>query len=85
MRYRLEFTQTAGKGLAQLPEQVRGWLAISIAGLADSPRPPTSRQMRGEVPGYRRLRLGEYRIAYHVDDARVVMVVRVGPRGSVYK
>jgi mRNA interferase RelE/StbE len=41
--------------------------------------------MTGEWQGFRRLRIGEYRIIYLVNsEAQLIKVVRVGPRGSVY-
>lgn len=41
--------------------------------------------MRGKVNQYR-LRIGEYRAVYSVqDDVLIVTVLKVGPRGDVYK
>jgi mRNA interferase RelE/StbE len=37
-------------------------------------------------PGWRRIRIGGYRVVYDVDDrARVALVLRVGSRGEVYR
>jgi len=83
--YRLEFTRTAIKGLSQLHPQANRRLKERILRLADDPTPPDSRQLAGQPAGSRRLRVGDYRVLYQVDDeARVVTVMKVGPRGSVY-
>ncbi len=37
-----------------------------------------------DAPGYR-LRVGDYRVVYSLDDAmRIMFVEKTGPRGSVY-
>lgn len=86
MSYGLEVSRTALKGLAAIPEKTRGRLAEAISGLAANPRPAASRQLQGEPRGFRRLRVGDYRVLYQVDeDEQSVVVVRVGPRGSVHQ
>lgn len=55
----------------------------AIALLAEDPRPPASRALRGR-PGYR-LRAGDYRIIYAVaDDVLLIVVVTLGHRRDVY-
>ncbi|WP_419161577.1 type II toxin-antitoxin system RelE family toxin [Candidatus Palauibacter sp.] len=42
--------------------------------------------MKGGLRGLRRVRVGDYRVVYEVlDDALVVLVVRVAHRGTVYR
>lgn len=55
-----------------------------ISGLADTPRPPRCERLSGEDKY--RLRQGNYRIIYSVDDSlKKVLVVKVGDRREVYK
>lgn len=55
-----------------------------IARLAENPRPPGARKLTAR-DGYR-LRVGDYRILYQVDDgAKVVIIYRVMSRGDVYR
>ena len=55
-----------------------------MALLADDPRPPASRPLRGR-PGYR-LRVGDHRVVYTVDDGVLtIVVVTVGHRRDVYR
>lgn len=42
--------------------------------------------MKGDLRGLRRMRIGDYRVVYEVlDDALVVLVVRVGHRREAYR
>lgn len=53
--------------------------------LADNPRPAAARALVG-APGRLRIRVGDWRIIYRVEDARlVVLVVEVGHRREVYR
>ena len=55
----------------------------AIALLADDPRPPAARMLRGR-PGLR-VRVGDYRVIYTVaDDVLLVVVVTLGHRRDVY-
>jgi mRNA interferase RelE/StbE len=56
----------------------------AIALLAQDPRPPTARALRGR-PGLR-VRVGEYRIIYTIDDeVLLVVVVALGHRREIYR
>jgi mRNA interferase RelE/StbE len=53
-----------------------------IASLADNPRPPGSEKLSGQEKY--RVRQGNYRIIYAVEDGQlIVMVVKVGLRREV--
>ncbi len=57
----------------------------AINALAEEPRPPGASAVRG-FPGHYRLRFGDYRLAYEVQDAELaVLVVAAGHRSDVYK
>jgi mRNA interferase RelE/StbE len=56
-----------------------------INALADDPRPPGVKPVKGHRP-YLRVRSGDYRVIFHVDDAaRVVRVMVAGNRRDVYR
>ena len=56
-----------------------------MRGLAEDPRPPGVRSLAGYRP-WLRVRAGDYRVIYVVDDAaRVVTVAVVGHRREVYR
>ena len=59
-------------------------LRRAIDDLAENPRPTGSRNLRGREG--RRIRVGDYRIIYEIDDEeRVVDVLQVGHRRDVYR
>ena len=81
-RYRIEFRPAALRALRRIDRQHHPRLQGAIALLADDPRPPASRPLRGR-PGFR-LRVGDYRIVYTVDDGvLLVVVVTLGHRRDV--
>ncbi|MCP9930492.1 type II toxin-antitoxin system RelE/ParE family toxin [Cyanobium sp. AMD-g] len=60
-------------------------LIEKIKSLAAQPRPSGSEKLAGRQNLYR-IRQGNYRVIYSVDDnSRVVDVVKVGHRGDVYR
>ncbi len=83
-RYRIEVRPAALRELRKLDRDVRPRIEGAIALLAEDPRPPASRPLRGRS-GYR-VRVGEYRIIYTVqDDVLLIVVVTLGHRRDVYR
>lgn len=81
--YRVELRPAAVRALRKLDPQVRRRVQGAIAMLAQDPRPPGARALQGR-PGLR-VRAGDYRIIYTVDDdVLLVVVVRLGHRRDVY-
>ena len=66
--------------------QARAAILARAEALALDPRPRGAAPLRGRLGGLYRIRVGDYRVAYHVDDGEgVVTVVAVGPRGGFYE
>ena len=85
MAYRIEILPSAERELAELPKKARAQVARRIGSLADNPRPRGSKQLRA-ADGLHRIRSGDYRILYRIEDNRlVVLVVKVGSRRDVYR
>lgn len=83
-RYRVEVRPAAVRALRSLDRKVRPRIEGAIALLAEDPRPPASRPLRGR-DGYR-VRVGDYRIIYTInDDVLLVVVVTLGHRPEVYR
>ena len=83
-RYRIELRPAAVRALRNLDPPVRHRLQGAIALLAQDPRPPAARALKGR-PGLR-IRVGDHRITYAVvDDVLLVVVVTLGHRSEVYE
>lgn len=73
------------RALRRLDAAARKDVLATMRALATDPRPPGARALKGHRP-YLRVRSGDYRVIYAVDDAtRVVRVVVVGHRREVYR
>jgi mRNA interferase RelE/StbE len=82
--YRIEFRPAALRELRKIDRSMQPRLHGAIALLAQDPRPPASRPLRGR-DGYR-LRVGDYRIIYTIDDGiLMIVVVIIGHRRDVYQ
>ena len=75
----------AEKDLNRLAPDVFQRVVDAIRGLKDSARPPGSKKLAGS-PGGWRVRVGDYRIIYDIDDsAKCVRILRVRHRREVYR
>ncbi|MBA2415155.1 MAG: type II toxin-antitoxin system RelE/ParE family toxin [Geodermatophilaceae bacterium] len=85
MSYAVEWKPSARKEIRKLDPTVRRRVIEAVTALGAEPRPPGSVTLTGS-PGWRRIRIGAYRVIYDVrDGAVVVLILRVGSRGSVYR
>jgi len=82
--YRIEFRPAALRELLKIDRSTQPRLQGAITLLAQDPRPPASRPLRGR-DSYR-LRVGDYRIIYIIDDGvLLIVVVTIGHRRDVYR
>ncbi len=82
--YRLLVLPRAARELAKLPPKTYGRIRDACAHLAGEPRPSGSRKLTGRAGV--RIRVGDYRVIYEVDDAaRSVTILHVGHRRDVYR
>lgn len=83
--YTIDVRPRARRSLRQLDPPVRKAVAQVIDSLATDPRPPGFLPLTGHRP-YLRVRSGDYRVIYTVDDrARVVTIAAVGHRREIYR
>ena len=86
MSYQVLFEPAADRDLDDLPPKTQARVVRQIEALADTPRPAASRELSGRLRGLYRLRVGDYRVAYAVDEpAQEIMVWAVGPRRGFYE
>lgn len=85
MPHRVELTAKADAELSALPAKVQRQVIGKLRILRDNPRPPQAKRLEG-VDHLYRLRSGDYRILYQVqDEVLLVLVVRIGHRSDVYR
>jgi len=84
-KYRLSIKPSARKELvAVATKKDRQRIVRLIQSLAEEPRPPGCQKLSG-YDRYR-VRQGNYRILYQIQDNELsIVVVRIGPRREVYR
>ena len=83
--YSIVIKRSAEKELKAVPSGDLKRVVDRIRGLAQQPRPSGCEKLSGESERYR-IRQGDYRIVYGIDDAaRLVEVVKIGQRREVYR
>jgi mRNA interferase RelE/StbE len=84
--YVVQVAASAAKALTKLDKSNRARIAGAIELLSVDPRPPAAKQLRGGLEGRRRLRVGDYRVVYAIEDDRLlVLVLRVAHRREVHR
>lgn len=82
--YKLQIKPLAVKELEALPPKERRRIVSRIRKLATDPRPSGSERLTGQQ--LFRVRQGNYRILYAIEDAELVLVVvKIGHRRDVYR
>jgi mRNA interferase RelE/StbE len=85
MSYSIVVPKSVQKQLDKLPEQLYQRILKKIRLLADDPRPDGSLKLKGMEAEYR-IRIGDYRLRYKVDDEnQVVILGRCQHRKNVYE
>ena len=83
-KYRIELKKSVQKDFDSIPKKDLQRIVVAIESLSDNPRPPQSKKLSG-LEQYR-LRQGNYRILYSIeDDMLIVLVVAVGHRKEIYR
>lgn len=84
-RYRVEIKRSAAKEIEGIDSRRdRKRIVERISTLSEDPRPPSGTKLSGS--DHFRIRQGNYRIVYRVEDERlIVTVVRIGHRRDVYR
>ena len=84
--YKVRYRASATKMLRRMPRNLAKTVVRKIDQLAASPYAPNNNvtRLKGER-GYR-LRVGDWRVLYEIhDDVLVIEIIKIGPRGGVYR
>jgi mRNA interferase RelE/StbE len=83
--YFIAIKPSAAKELDALSAGVLNRVVNRIDSLASSPRPAGCKKLKGYKDQWR-IRVGDWRIVYIVDDAaKIVRITRIGHRSDVYE
>ena len=77
--YKIEIKKSAVKEISKLPKNVLKRVVTKIKSLGDEPRPTGCKKLTADEKY--RIRVGEYRILYSIEDEKLVIyVVKVSHR-----
>jgi mRNA interferase RelE/StbE len=83
-KYSIEIKQSAQKELDALDDSLLTRIDGKILALAENPRPAGCKKLKGYQDQWR-VRVGDYRVIYILDDAsKTVTVTRVAHRREAY-
>ena len=83
--YQIVLGRPAAKSFEGLTEQLQRRIGTEIDGLRTEPRPPGCEKLAGRKDQYR-IRVGDYRIIYMIeDDQLVILVLQIAHRRDVYR
>jgi len=84
VRYRIEWRPRARKAFLALDKPVRRRIGEAVDALAADPRPAAAKMITG-AHGVLRIRVGDYRVVYTIDEGElIVLVLDAGHRSEIY-
>lgn len=84
MTYRIEWRPRARKAFLALDKPVRRRIGEAVDALAADPRPAAAKMITG-AHGVLRIRIGDYRVLYTIDEGQlIVLVLDAGHRSEIY-
>ena len=84
MSYSLTIKKSALKELQSISKKERKRIVQAIDQLVDNPH--CGKQLKGGLSGLRRIRVGNYRVVFEINDHEVtILVLRVAHRKQVYQ
>ncbi|MBI3781320.1 MAG: type II toxin-antitoxin system RelE/ParE family toxin [candidate division NC10 bacterium] len=84
MKYTIEIKRSAEREMTRLPDLIHSRVSEKILALEVEPRPSGSRKLEGGE-GYR-LRVGDYRVLYTIDDQKQrVLIYSIAHRREAYR
>ena len=84
MRYAIRIKESAARELQRIERSDRERLIAAIDRLAENPFAGSA--LKGELRGLRRIRVGDYRLLYEVQERDlVVLVLRAAHRREAYR
>lgn len=86
MAYAVAVAESAQRRLDRIPNPIHANIERRISALAELPRPPGAIPLVNDPHRRWRLRVGDWRVLYVIDDGeRAVLVTDILPRGEAYR
>ena len=86
MWMRVVLTREAQKQIEALPRVIQARVYAVLERLRDWPEVSGAKPLTGALAGYYRIRTGDYRIQFRVEEAQIlIVVVKVGHRDGFYE
>ena len=83
--YKVSFRRSAEKELRKIQKSDLRRVTDRVGALSVNPRPAGAQMLKGE-DRYYRIRQGDYRVIYELDDPdRQVIIIKIGHRREVYR
>lgn len=83
--YKVTVKKSVAKSIAKLPKSVIDRIIPAIKRLGDEPRPTGVKKLVGNEDLWR-IRVGDYRVVYWIEDViKIVDVTQVAHRSDVYR
>jgi len=84
--YKIVFTKRSFKSLRRIPKPVAAQMRSKLVEIAKNPYAPHSNVKKLQGRSGFRLRVGTWRLIYEIqDDQLIILVLKVGSRGDIYK
>jgi mRNA interferase RelE/StbE len=84
--YKIVFKKEAAKSLSKIPSKAAQSIRRKLEAIAANPygNHPDAKKLQGR-DGYR-LRIGDWRVIYEIqNDQLLILVLKIAPRGEVYR
>ena len=81
----IRFKKSAEKELERLPIHAIKRISKAIDALTENPRPAGSKKLEGQKESLWRIRVGDYRVIYQIEEViKIVEIRRIGHRKDIY-
>jgi mRNA interferase RelE/StbE len=85
VRYTVEVSPAASRQIRKLDRNTQKRVLARLEKLEEDPRPHDASKLQSPEELYR-IRVGDYRIIYHIEDDRLlILIVKVGNRREIYR
>ena len=85
MIYKIVISEIALRELYKLPPKINKQISTQVDTLALNPRPQGCKKLKAEKDILWRIRVGDYRVIYAIEDKiKIVQVRKIGHRKNIY-